>query len=60
MDKACNNAQKIAEFCEQHPKVKQVYYPGLPAHPQHERAKKLFKGFGLNYEHRSRSRRRLF
>ena len=27
MDKACNNAQKIAEFCEQHPKVKQVYYP---------------------------------
>ena len=46
MDKACNNAQKIAEFCEQHPKVKQVYYPGLPAHPQHERAKKLFKGFG--------------
>jgi O-acetylhomoserine (thiol)-lyase len=46
MDKACNNAQKIAEFCEQHPKVKQVYYPGLPVHPQHERAKKLFKGFG--------------
>ncbi len=46
MDKACNNAQKIAEFCEQHPKVKQVNYPGLPAHPQHERAKKLFKGFG--------------
>lgn len=46
MDKACENAQAVAEFCEQHPKVKQVYYPGLPAHPQHARAKKLFRGFG--------------
>ena len=46
MNKACSNAQKIAEFCEQHPKVRQVYYPGLPSHPQHKRAKKLFKGFG--------------
>lgn len=46
MDKACSNAQKIAEFCAQHPKVNQVYYPGLPAHPQHARAKELFKGFG--------------
>lgn len=46
MDKACNNAQAVAEFCAQHPKVKQVYYPGLPAHPQHARAKELFNGFG--------------
>ena len=46
MNKACSNAQKIAEFCEQHPAVKQVYYPGLPSHPQHERAKKMFNGFG--------------
>lgn len=46
MDKACTNAQAVAEFCAQHPKVKQVYYPGLPAHPQHARAKELFKGFG--------------
>jgi O-acetylhomoserine (thiol)-lyase len=46
MDKACSNAQTIAEFCEQHPKVKQVYYPGLPSHPQHGRAKELFKDFG--------------
>ena len=46
MDKACSNAQAVAEFCAQHPKVKQVYYPGLPAHPQHGRAKELFNGFG--------------
>ena len=46
MDQACSNAQKVAEFCAEHPKVKQVYYPGLPAHPQHARAKELFNGFG--------------
>ncbi|MEX0964716.1 MAG: cystathionine gamma-synthase family protein [Pseudohongiellaceae bacterium] len=46
MDKACSNAQAVAEFCDNHPKVKQVYYPGLPAHPQHGRAKQLFSGFG--------------
>lgn len=46
MDKACNNAQLIAEFCSQHPKINQAYYPGLPSHPQHARAKELFNGFG--------------
>ena len=46
MDKACSNAQAIAEFCAAHPKVNQVYYPGLPTHPQHSRAKELFSGFG--------------
>lgn len=46
MDKACSNAQTVAEFCDKHPKVKQVYYPGLPTHPQHQRAKELFAGFG--------------
>ncbi|MEX2132348.1 MAG: cystathionine gamma-synthase family protein [Pseudohongiellaceae bacterium] len=46
MDKSCHNAQQLAEFCATHPRVKQVYYPGLPGHPQHQRAKQLFKGFG--------------
>lgn len=46
MDQACSNAQAVAEFCERHPRVKTVFYPGLPAHPQHERAKQLFAGFG--------------
>ena len=43
---ACENALAIAELCEQHPKVKNVSYPGLPAHPQHGRACELFKHFG--------------
>ena len=46
MAKACQNAQALAEFCEQHPRVKKVFYPGLPSHPQHKRAQHLFNGFG--------------
>jgi O-acetylhomoserine (thiol)-lyase len=46
MGKACQNAQALAEFCESHRAVAQVYYPGLPSHPQHQRAAKLFRGFG--------------
>ncbi len=46
MDKSCHNAMAIAEFCDAHPKVRKVSYPGLKDHPQHERAKKLFKHFG--------------
>ncbi len=44
--KACDNALALAEFCDKHPKVKKVFYPGLSAHPQHERAKNLFQHFG--------------
>ena len=46
MDKACANALAVAQFCAQHPKVRKVFYPGLPSHPQHARAKGLFKHFG--------------
>ncbi len=46
MDKSCANAQAVAEFCSKHPKVSKVFYPGLPTHPQHARAKALFKNFG--------------
>jgi len=44
--KACDNALVLAEFCEQHPKVRNVFYPGLPTHPQHQRASQLFQHFG--------------
>ena len=46
MDKSCANALELAHFCQAHPKVKNVYYPGLTTHPQHQRAKSLFKHFG--------------
>ncbi len=39
-------AQALAELVEKHPKVKQVWYPGLESHPHHAIAKKLMTGFG--------------
>lgn len=45
MEKHQKNAQAVAEFLEGHPKVKKVYYPGLPSHPSHALAKKQMRGF---------------
>lgn len=39
-------AREVAKFLSSHPKVKKVYYPGLPAHPHHELAKRQMSGFG--------------
>ncbi len=46
------SALKIAQFLENHPAVAKVYYPGLEAHPQHQRAREFFSGFGgmLSFE----------
>lgn len=42
-----SNAQAIAEFLEQNPKVTKVFYPGLPTHPDHAIAKaQMPGGFG--------------
>jgi cystathionine gamma-synthase len=40
------NAQRIAEFLEAHPKVERVHYPGLKSHPQHDLARRQMSGFG--------------
>ena len=40
------NGMALAEFLRAHPKVKKVYYPGLPDHPQYELAKRQMRGFG--------------
>lgn len=46
MDKHCENAARIARYLEKHDKVKEVIYPGLDSHPQHDLAKKQMRGFG--------------
>lgn len=46
MDKTCANAARLAQFFSAHPAIARVYYPGLSEHPQHQRAKTLFKSFG--------------
>jgi cystathionine gamma-synthase len=46
MDRHCANAQRVADMLAAHPKVAEVFYPGLPAHPGHEVAAKQMRGFG--------------
>lgn len=46
MEKSCSNAHILAKYLNDHPKVKNVYYPGLEDHPQHELAKHLFRQTG--------------
>ena len=36
----------IANFLEEHPAIEQVWYPGLPSHPEHHIAKQQMDGFG--------------
>ena len=47
MDRHVANAQRVADFLENHPRVTWVCYPGLTSHADHERAKKILpKGAG--------------
>ncbi len=43
---AQDNAQQLAEFLAQHPRIGEVRYPGLPSHPQYELASRLLGGPG--------------
>lgn len=43
MQRHTENAQALAEWLVQHPKVARVYYPGLPNHPQYALAQKQMK-----------------
>ncbi len=40
------NGRAVADFLREHKAVKQVFYPGLKEHPQHELAKRQQSGFG--------------
>ena len=46
VDRHCENAMKLAQFLEDHPKVNWVKYPFLKSHPQYEIAKKQMKAGG--------------
>jgi cystathionine beta-lyase/cystathionine gamma-synthase len=52
MERHSANAQAIAQWLTEHPKVASVNYPGLPAHPQHELARRQMRAFGgmLSFE----------
>jgi len=47
MEQHNRNGMAVARFLQGcHSKIKRVYYPGLPSHPQHELAKRQMTGFG--------------
>ncbi|MDP8955667.1 MAG: cystathionine gamma-synthase [Actinomycetota bacterium] len=46
MEAHCRNAALIAEFLLRHPKVRAVYYPGLPSHRDHDVAARQMNAFG--------------
>lgn len=46
MERHCNTACALAQWLVQQPQVKEVLYPGLNSHPQHELAKEQMRHFG--------------
>jgi cystathionine gamma-lyase len=46
MHRHAENASRVAQFLEAHPKVERVLYPGLASHPGHEIAKRQTSGHG--------------
>jgi cystathionine beta-lyase/cystathionine gamma-synthase len=46
MDRHEASGRAVADFLEEHPKVKRVHYPGLPGHPGHDVQKRQASGFG--------------
>ena len=46
MQRHNENGDRLARWLEAHPRVRQVWYPGLPSHPDYAVASRSMKGFG--------------
>ncbi len=46
LDRACDNALRLATWLAVQPAVLAVHYPGLASHAQHEKAKRWFRAYG--------------
>jgi cystathionine gamma-synthase/methionine-gamma-lyase len=42
IERQCDNASELAHFLETHALIEKVRYAGLPSHPQHETARRIF------------------
>ena len=46
MQRHCENSRAVANFLMMHPMVENVYWPGLPSHPNHQIASEQMEDFG--------------
>ncbi|MEZ0164611.1 cystathionine gamma-synthase [Kineococcus sp. LSe6-4] len=46
MERHCDNAERVVEFLQSHPRVTKILYPGLPEHRNHDVAARQMKRFG--------------
>jgi cystathionine gamma-synthase len=46
MERHCDNAMRVARMLAGHPAVSEVFYPGLPEHPDHKVAAEQMRAFG--------------
>ena len=46
MERHCDNAEAVVAFLADHPRVAEVYYPGLESHPGHAVAARQMRRFG--------------
>ncbi|MBY6330831.1 PLP-dependent transferase [Providencia rettgeri] len=47
VERSSENAQKLAEYLHEHPKVEQVFYPALPSHPNYDIHMRQSKNGGM-------------
>ncbi len=64
LEKHCANGVLVARFLENHPFIERVWYPGLPSHPHHATAKRIFQpgrfGGMMSFELRNGDKDRVF
>ena len=46
MERHCDNAERLADWLVEHPRVSKVYFPGLDTHPGHDLAKQQMRRYG--------------
>ena len=46
MQRHCENSKAIADYLQNNGKIKNVYWPGIPTHPNHDIAKSQMRDFG--------------
>ena len=46
MERHCDNAEKVVDLLTNHPRVAEVFYPGLTSHPHHDVASRQMRRFG--------------